>query len=247
MSKKPQQFNENQLGTIINALDNSYELTRNNDTKSSKKFENLKLIVIEMRNDLIAQRKAKEAADAEYEKEKAERPERLRQLKIQEKEAFLRSYHPDMVAIWNIYTPSQNFDLAGSHSNNFNSTFQGTWESAVDKAFEICGGMLGLPVIELVPVVGMGGTMHIGSDEEPFTVIEVISKFELKVQIDKCTRTDSNGMDECQMYTYEPNLAGDIYTITLRPNGKWIQQAKSPKGSPHFSLGIRRKYFDYSF
>lgn len=102
-------------------------------------------------------------------------------------------------------------------------------------------------LLEIIPTVGMGVTKYIGSDEYPFTIIDVISKSEVTIQMDKSIRTDSNGMDESQVYSYEPDSTGDIYTITLRHNGKWIQKTKPTKGSPYFVLGIRRKYYDFSF
>lgn len=91
------------------------------------------------------------------------------------------------------------------------------------------------------PEVGMGATEICWSDRNPYTVIEVSkSGKSCKVQADKYTRTDDNGMSETQDYTFEPDPNGKIYTLRLTKNG-W-----SHKGTK-FSLGQREKYHDFSF
>jgi hypothetical protein len=94
---------------------------------------------------------------------------------------------------------------------------------------------------DLVPDIGMGGTMHVGSDDHPFTVIEVVDKNTLRIQEDKSTRTDSNGMSECQTYTFEPNPEGEISTITF--TDRWAVKGKR---QIRCTLGERRKFFDYT-
>jgi hypothetical protein len=96
------------------------------------------------------------------------------------------------------------------------------------------------------PEVGMGATQLCGSDRHAYTVIEVLSPKKIRVQADKATRTDKNGMSEQQKYTFAPNPEGSVVTLTLRKNGCWIAQGESIKGI-RYALGYRSEYHDYSF
>lgn len=97
----------------------------------------------------------------------------------------------------------------------------------------------------VVPVLGMGATILGYTDRHPATVIFVSKSGRvIQVQEDTATRTDSNGMSECQDYTYTPNPKGRTSTYSLRKNGSWTE--KGTKDS-YLSLGNRRKYHDYSF
>ncbi len=67
-----------------------------------------------------------------------------------------------------------------------------------------------------LPTVGMGATIHVGSDSYPATVIQVTRNGKrLVIQEDIAIRIDNNGMSESQEYTYEPNPHGDIHIVTL--------------------------------
>ena len=96
------------------------------------------------------------------------------------------------------------------------------------------------------PEVGMGATELSYTDRHAGTVVEVRSPTTLVFQADKVTRTDTNGMSECQSYSYEPNPAGAKVVYTLRRNGKWVQKGASMNG-PALALGVRREYHDFSF
>ncbi len=98
----------------------------------------------------------------------------------------------------------------------------------------------------LTPEVGMGATEYLWSDRNPFTVIEVISPRKIVVQADIATRTDNNGMSDCQSYEFTPDHNGRKRTLTLRKNGKWIPQGEGLKGTT-FGIGKRSKYHDYTF
>ena len=84
------------------------------------------------------------------------------------------------------------------------------------------------------------------TDRYPVTVIavKVVRKHLLiTVQEDSATRTDSNGMSECQTYDYERDSNGEMYEFVQRKN-------RTLKGRNHYyslSLGFREKYHDYSF
>ena len=99
--------------------------------------------------------------------------------------------------------------------------------------------------IELV--VGLGATELGYTDRYPFTVVEILTPRMVVVQADKFSRTDDNGMSECQDYEYMANPEGEKVTITRRKNGKWVQKGSGSKDGRAFSVGRRRKYHDYSF
>lgn len=94
------------------------------------------------------------------------------------------------------------------------------------------------------PEVGMGATIQHWSDRSPATVIKVSpTGKKIVLQEDKAIRSDKNGMSENQTYFYQTDANGTLYTATLRDDGTYRL-----KGSKQLvSLGIRRKYHDYSF
>jgi len=97
----------------------------------------------------------------------------------------------------------------------------------------------------IVPVIGMGATICGWTDRYPATVIEISKSGRvIVVQEDTSTRIDSNGMSECQDYTYAPDANGRTKTYSRRKNGRWIQKGTK---DCYLSLGNRRKYHDYSF
>jgi hypothetical protein len=103
----------------------------------------------------------------------------------------------------------------------------------------------------LVPAVGMGATMIMWTDREPFTIIEVRNNskgvaVELVLQADTYTRTDKNGMSESQNYEFTPNPQGHTEIVTRRKNGQWVRKGESIKGTK-FTIGYRDRYHDYSF
>ena len=95
-----------------------------------------------------------------------------------------------------------------------------------------------------IPTVGMGATIHVGSDSYPATVIQVTRNGKrVVIQEDIATRIDNNGMSESQDYTYEPNPKGEIHIVTLRKDGRYRETG----GTTPVSIGFRRKYYDFSF
>jgi hypothetical protein len=93
------------------------------------------------------------------------------------------------------------------------------------------------------PQVGDGATINHYTDRSAGTIIEICSPKKIKVQDDKATRIDSNGMSESQDYSYERDPEGHIRTFTQRKNGMWVES----KGSNGLTIGIRRQYHDFSF
>jgi hypothetical protein len=101
------------------------------------------------------------------------------------------------------------------------------------------------------PEVGMGATQISWSDRRPYTIVEVVSPKEIKVQQDNYKRIDGLGMSECQDYEFSPNPEAGITTLVLkkssrRPNGRWVQKGDGINGV-NFLLGYRDCYFDFSY
>lgn len=100
------------------------------------------------------------------------------------------------------------------------------------------------PIVPRAPFVGMGCTVYSYSDRDAATVIEVHpSGKRVTVQLDRATRTDSNGMSECQSYTYERDPEGERIVFTRRASGQWT----TARGTKDLGLGMRRTYHDYSY
>lgn len=92
--------------------------------------------------------------------------------------------------------------------------------------------------------IGMGATICHWSDRSPATVIHVTSSGKtITLQEDKATRTDNNGMSDDQSYEYERDTQGNIYKATLRKDGKY----KLVGSKEVVALGVRRKFYDFSF
>ena len=96
---------------------------------------------------------------------------------------------------------------------------------------------------KLVPTVGMGVTVLGWTDRYPGTVILVSpSGKTINVQEDLAVRTDANGMSESQEYAYSPDPHGRIWTFRLGKHG-W----RGANKGPGLRLGVRERYYDYSF
>lgn len=57
------------------------------------------------------------------------------------------------------------------------------------------------------------------------------------------TRTDNNGMSECQTYEYHRNPEGTCHIATLRKDGSF----RLAGGKTLVHVGERNKYYDFSF
>lgn len=94
--------------------------------------------------------------------------------------------------------------------------------------------------------VGDGCTLAYYSDREPATIIE-IGKNYVKVQIDKATRIDNNGMSDSQEYKIERDENGVIHTFKRTRKGTYTDNGLSKDYGIRLHFGFRRKYYDYSF
>lgn len=107
------------------------------------------------------------------------------------------------------------------------------------------------------PQVGMGATILCWTDRKAATITAVIpcgNSVLIRVQEDHATRTDQNGMSECQAYEYQPNPDGAVSTYRRRKNGTWqlvqlnvrTQRWNAVEGNG-LRIGDRQHYHDYSF
>jgi len=95
------------------------------------------------------------------------------------------------------------------------------------------------------PSLGMGATIHIGSDRVAATIIQITHNYKrIVLQEDMATRTDQNGMSESQTYTYQPDFNGKLWYASKRKDGRW-----RVSGGNYLlvSLGVRNSYYGYSF
>lgn len=106
--------------------------------------------------------------------------------------------------------------------------------------------LLSKSITKVSPEVWLGCTVIMYTDRRAGTIIKVNSEKSITIQYDKATRTDSNGMSDCQIYSYSLNPEGRIETYTLRKNGRWILEGDSLTGQP-LKLGIRMEYYDFCF
>lgn len=73
----------------------------------------------------------------------------------------------------------------------------------------------------VTPKVGDGATLQMYTDRHACTVIAVSpSGKQVTLQEDTATRTDKNGMSECQSYTFARNPNGKVHVVRL-----WSAQA----------------------
>ena len=92
------------------------------------------------------------------------------------------------------------------------------------------------------PTVGMGATILSWSDRSPATVVEVSASGKtIKLQEDTATRTDTNGMSECQDYAFAPDPSAPLQVARLTSKGWKIV------GGSRVRLGERSRYHDFSF
>lgn len=96
------------------------------------------------------------------------------------------------------------------------------------------------------PEIGMGATQLCWSDRNACTITEIgRSGKRIGVVRDIATRTDKEGMSDCQSYEFAPGSGSPEY-YTLRRNGAWVREGDSMNGA-RIAIGKRSEYHDYSF
>ena len=90
------------------------------------------------------------------------------------------------------------------------------------------------------PAVGMGATITMWTDRHAATIVKVTAH-QVHVQQDKATRTDTNGMSECQEYTYERDPSRSVQIFRRTKHG-WRERAGNG-----LVIGERDEYYDFSF
>ena len=107
------------------------------------------------------------------------------------------------------------------------------------------------------PIDGMGATILCWTDRHAATIICVDKSHTqtlLWVREDKATRTDKNGMSECQSYDFEPNPNGRVLTFRQTKSGGWEEVEVNQKtgrlnkvDGHGLRIGERAEYRDFSF
>ncbi len=93
-------------------------------------------------------------------------------------------------------------------------------------------------------LVGQGATVRSGSDSYPYTIYDSSESGKtIYLKQDKFERIDSNGFSEIQEYKYSANPDGELVKATLRKDGRY----KTTKDNQLVTVGVRRRYFDFSF
>ena len=92
--------------------------------------------------------------------------------------------------------------------------------------------------------VGDGATVNLYSDSHAGTIIRRTEK-SLWIQRDEATRIDSNGMSDCQEYSYKPDPNGTVYHARWSEKYGCFMWGGFKDGKP-ISVG-RHEYYDYSF
>ncbi len=101
------------------------------------------------------------------------------------------------------------------------------------------------PVI--TPDLGMGATLHIGSDSYSYTVTRVISPTRILVRPDDVSGDTSYGArGNKEAVTYAISVRGDV-EYTFRRNGVWGEKGKHGPWARPLHLGSRRAYCDPDF
>lgn len=104
------------------------------------------------------------------------------------------------------------------------------------------------------PEVGMGATVLMWTDRKAGTIVSLeyfkggAKKGQIKsftVREDVATRTDANGMSECQSYTYSPSPEGEGCEWTFKMTKAGWREGNA-RGTA-VGLGYRQTYHDFSF
>jgi hypothetical protein len=103
------------------------------------------------------------------------------------------------------------------------------------------------------PKIGMGATILRWTDRQAGTIIAVEGDV-VHVQHDKATRTDQNGMSDCQDWSCEPDPGGAVETFRQDGEGgydavRWNPETKrwNKSGRGGLIVGKRDHYHDFSF
>ena len=99
----------------------------------------------------------------------------------------------------------------------------------------------------VIPVVGQGVTMGIGSDCYPGTITWVSKKGDrIIVQHDKAEPAKGFDYYSNQVYDITPDQFGTLVAYSWRKRGVWAQKG-AKKAVGYLSFNSRRKYSDPSF
>lgn len=99
------------------------------------------------------------------------------------------------------------------------------------------------------PQVGLGATVLGWTDRRAGTIIDVGLDGSFVVQEDRATRTDTNGMSDCQTYAYERDPTGRLWRFrrVARGHQKGLIRENGRKDGSAVVIGVRDKHHDFSF
>lgn len=93
--------------------------------------------------------------------------------------------------------------------------------------------------------VGDPATLLMYTDTHAGTVVHVSKSGKtIRVQQDKATRIDNNGMSESQTYDYSRDPEGSVTAYRFSAKRGWIN---SRAAASRCLVGTRREYHDFSF
>lgn len=99
----------------------------------------------------------------------------------------------------------------------------------------------------VIPIVGMGVTMGIGSDCYPGTITWVSKNCDrIIVQHDNFEPADGYDYYSNQVYNITPNPFGTLVAYSWRKRGVWAEKG-AKRAIGYLSLNTRRAYQDPSF
>lgn len=94
------------------------------------------------------------------------------------------------------------------------------------------------------PEIGMGATAYVGSDEYPYTIIDINkNKTRIKIQRDDAKPAKGYDYNSNQVYDYSRNPNGPIIEVSLRKDAHW----KVLNSTTRVTIGTRSKYTNPSF
>lgn len=98
------------------------------------------------------------------------------------------------------------------------------------------------PTPEIMPVVGMGATLCVGSDRYPYTIVAVSkSGKSFTMQADNVTSVSGTFQQGNVVSKFEPNLNGPTVKVRFNHLGRWVS------GGTTIRIGGRDYYLDPHF
>jgi len=93
-----------------------------------------------------------------------------------------------------------------------------------------------------------GANYQMWSDRKAGTIVyQSVDKKTIGWSQDNAVRTDSNGMSDCQSWSYIADPNAPVRVFTLRKDGTYVEKGQPLRGSSRLYPGERSEYYDFSF